>query len=145
MVEKDGKPVDRLPKSTKRDMEFLFDKGHDPDKEIKMHQSCLPVQGELVVLLDNRQDISGSGIEEKLTNTINSLAKEPHPRKLFLDCWDLKYLAVAEKVLTQMQPRILLLGIHVGITPRTRQAIVGAQRHLKRRFPGRQKVSIEEL
>jgi hypothetical protein len=146
VIEKNGKPVDSLPQEVKDSIEFLYEKGHDPDKEIKMHNSCLPIQGELIPIVCDYDDIDGKGIEQQLRNIISSLQNEhPSNRKFLMDFKDIRYLGVAEKVLTEMRPVLTMSGITFAITPRMQEAIKRARQVLKRGFAGRTKVAVEEV
>jgi hypothetical protein len=62
-----------------------------------------------------------------------------------MDFKDIRYLGVAEKVLTEMRPVLTMSGITFAITPRMQEAIKRARQVLKRGFAGRTKVAVEEV
>lgn len=120
VVEKDGQQINTLPESLKRDMEFLYDKGHNPDQVLLLPESCAPKFGEVVPILGDSDDI-----EQRLENVVLSLGEG---QELGLDFTELRYLQAAERTLRKLQPLIKQKGIRVFLTPQMRREVLHWQR-----------------
>jgi hypothetical protein len=129
VLEKDGEEVSELPPEITESMEFLMERGMDPNPHLILPESCKPKLGEFLIIQDEDLENDGAMAEHKLCKAIEMVGEEPaiNDRSIGFDFFDYPRIRSLSRALVRMKEYMNQKQVKFYFTPRMMREVKAMQ------------------